>query len=245
MTGLFFKRAGAYIVDIIIVALVVSLLSFIPFLNPNRVLYSEKYNELVMVREQLDKNEISMEEYTQAYKPIAYEIYRLNLNYVVIDLVCVLFYFGIMQYFTDGQTIGKKLFQLRVVSKDDKPLTIMNFIIRSVVLSNLIISIALQGVVQFVSVENYYDLYNNINLVGSIITYIILFMVLVRVDGRGLHDFVANTKVISISEDEKEKEDKIIEEQKVLETEFEVKREKKIASSKKTTTTTKKSTKKS
>ena len=71
MTGLFFKRAGAYIVDIIIVALVVSLLSFIPFLNPNRVLYSEKYNELVMVREQLDKNEISMEENTQAYKPIA------------------------------------------------------------------------------------------------------------------------------------------------------------------------------
>ena len=45
-------------------------------------------------------------------------------------------------------------------------------------------------------VENYYNVYQNINLVGSIITYTIIFMVIVRRDGRGLHDYVANTKVV-------------------------------------------------
>ena len=46
--------------------------------------------------------------------------------------------------------------------------------------------------------ENYYTVYNNVNLIGSIILYMTLFMVLVRSDGRGLHDFVASTKVVEI-----------------------------------------------
>ena len=40
-----FKRAWAYLLDLVIVTLIVSLLSYIPILNPNRVAFSEKYNE--------------------------------------------------------------------------------------------------------------------------------------------------------------------------------------------------------
>ena len=46
LNGTFFKRVGAYILDILIVSLIVYLLSFIPFLNPNHNAYTEKYNEL-------------------------------------------------------------------------------------------------------------------------------------------------------------------------------------------------------
>jgi len=250
LTSLFFKRAGAYVFDLLIVSIVVSLLSYIPFLNPNRVLYSEKYNELVMVREQLDNNEISMDEYEQAYKPIAYEIYRLNTNYVIIDLICVLLYFVVFQFVFHGQTLGKRLFQLRVVRSDKKDATLINFFLRSIVLSNVIITILLQSIVYIFSVENYYSIYSNVNLVGSIILYIILFMTLVRQDGRGLHDFVGNTLVVDASVEDSKKEEKIKEEQKVMEAEFEIPREeKKKVSTKKTTsnkktTTTKKNTKK-
>ena len=45
-------------------------------------------------------------------------------------------------------------------------------------------------------------------------------MVIVRRDGRGLHDMVANTKVVYIGETQK---DQIAEEQKVMESEMEVK----------------------
>ena len=43
--------------------------------------------------------------------------------------------------------------------------------------------------------DNYYGLYQNINLVSYIIMYITLFFMLVRTDGRGLHDILANTIV--------------------------------------------------
>jgi len=231
LTRNFFKRACAYIFDILILSVLVSLLSYLPILNPNREQYSEKYNELIMVREQLDKNEISLDEFEQAYKPIAYELYRLNTNYVVIDLVCVLLYFVVFQYFFDGQTLGKRLFQIKIVSNNDEPLTILNYFLRAIVLSNVLISIALQCIVHFMSVDSYYEVYQNVNLVGSLILYIIVAMVLVRYDGRGLHDFVGNTKVIVIEKEMEEKKERKKEEQKVLESEYEIK-EKKVTKKK-------------
>ncbi len=236
MNHTFFKRIGAYVLDVLIVSLLVSLLSYVPFLNPSRDAYSEKYNELVNLQEQYTSNEISLDEYNQAFVPIAYEIYRYNTYYVIIDLVCTLLYFGVLQFFCKGQTIGKKLFQIRVVSNDERPLTIVNFILRTVVLSNMIISIALQCIVHFMDVDHYYMVYENVNLVGSIILYIMLFMIVVRADGRGLHDFVANTKVVL--DDPQVKEDKVEAEQKIID--LEAKEEKKKAPKKKMKKGTKK-----
>ena len=220
LTGTLFKRLGAYVFDILIVSMLVSLLSYLPILNPNRTQYSEKYNELVNVYEQYSKSEISESEYTEAGIPITYELYRLNVYYVVIDIVIVILYFGMLPYFLKGQTLGKRLFQLRIVGVKDKPLSIVNYLLRCVVLNNVLISIALQCIVYFMSVDTFYPVYQNVNLVGYIILYISLFMIIVRRDGRGLHDMVANTKVVYIGETQA---NALLEEQKVMESEMEVK----------------------
>ena len=221
LTGTFAKRAGAYILDMLIVSLVVMLLSYIPFLNPNHEAYIEKYNELVNVYEQFQNNEISEEEYNEAAIPISYELYHLNIPSTIIDLVCVIIYFGVLPFFFAGQTIGKKLFQIRIVSANDKPLTIGNYLLRCVILNNVLISIGLIAVIMFMNAGNYYAVYQNLNMVGYIIMYIILFMVLVRQDNRGLHDFIANTKVVFTNEEIENRLEKIEEEQKVLESELE------------------------
>ena len=239
MTGTFFKRLLAFILDILIVSLVVTLLSYVPFLNPNRDAYSEKYNELVNVYEQVEKNEISQEEYNEAAIPISYELYRLNIPTILVDIVCSLLYFGVLPFFMDGQTFGKKLFQLRVVSANDKSLNLINYLLRAVVLRNILISIALILVIYFMDASNYYAVYQNVNLVGYIIMYINLFMIVMRQDNRGLHDFVANTEVVFTHEEMENRLEKIEEEQKVLEKELEkkpVKNEKVVkAKTKKTT----------
>ena len=244
MTGTFFKRLLAFILDILIVSLVVTLLSYIPFLNPNRDAYSEKYNELVNVYEQVEKNEISQEEYNEAAIPISYELYRLNILTILVDIVCSLLYFGVLPFFMDGQTIGKRLFQLRVVSANDKPLNIVNYLLRAVVLRNILISLALLAVIYFMDASNYYNVYQNVNLVGYIIMYINLFMIVMRQDNRGLHDFVANTKVVFTQEEMENRLEKIEEEQKVLEKELEKKPAKTEKVVKAKTPKTKKNTKK-
>ena len=233
-----FKRAGAYLLDLVIVTLIVSLLSYIPILNPNRVAFSEKYNELSNLYTQYSKNEISNDEYEEAYIPISYEMYRLNSNYVILDIVIVLLYFGVLPFFTGGQTIGKKLLNLRITSIDDNELTLVNYLLRALILNNIIISIMEIIVVYTMKVDNFFNVYSNINLVGYIITYITLFMVIVKRDNRGLHDLVARTKVIKISED------KIEEEQAILVHEQEIKQEDNIIETKESPKDKKKSTSK-
>lgn len=244
MTGTLFKRIGAYILDVFIVTAVVTLLSYIPFLNPSRVQYSEKYNELMNVYEQYTKNEISESEYNEAYIPISYELYRLNTSYIIIDLVIVILYFGVAPFIFKGQTLGKKMMQIRIVSNSDKPLTLVNYLLRMVVLNNVLITVALISIVYLMSVDNYAGIYQNVNLVGYIITYISLFMIMVRRDGRGLHDFVANTKVVLTNEEMKRKLDAIEEEQRVLEKEMEIEKEPKKKEEKVINAKTKKTAKK-
>ena len=74
--------------------------------------------------------------------------------------------------------------------------------------------------------------------------YINLFMIVMRQDNRGLHDFVANTQVVFTHEEMENRLEKIEEEQKVLEKELEKKNDKKDKVVKAKTTKTKKTTKK-
>ena len=69
-------------------------------------------------------------------------------------------------------------------------------------------------------------------------------MILVRQDNRGIHDFVANTKVIFTEEEMAERLNKIEKEQKILEDELEKNKEEKIVKAKVRKTSAKKANKK-
>ena len=82
--NIFLKRLGAYVIDYLLVSFVIYGLLFIPFINPKNDEYQTKYNELINVNEQLIENEISKEEFEDAFVPIAYDLYRLNSSYVIV-----------------------------------------------------------------------------------------------------------------------------------------------------------------
>ena len=215
------KRISAYLLDFLLVLLLVTLLSYVPFLNPHRKEYSEKYNELVNVYDRFADGEISQAEYDEAYVPIAYEMYRYNTSYVVIDLVIVILYFAVLPFFSGGQTVGKKLFQIKIEGKDEKKLNFYQYLIRAVVLNNVLISILLQAIVYLMDVESYEFFYRNVNLAGYIIQYATLFLVFVRKDGRGLHDMIAGTRVVLTENQDKKRIGQIQVEEQVLDSELE------------------------
>ena len=228
------KRLGAYLIDYLIVTVIIYGVMLLPFVNPHKEEYNTKYNEVVRVNEQFQNNEISSEEFNEALIPIAYDLYRLNGSYVIVSTICFIGYFVIFQFLYKGQTIGKKIFKLKLASANDKPLSMVNYLVRAIILYNILIPIIELIIVFTMSSENYYNVYQNVNLVSYIIMYITLFFMLVRTDGRGLHDILANT----IVKDEKEIETKqeIIE---VKEKEEVKKSPKKKTPTKKTTTTKK------
>ena len=194
------KRLGAYLIDYLVVTVIIYGVMLLPFVNPHKEEYNTKYNEVVRVNEQFQNNEISSEEFNEALIPIAYDLYRLNGSYVIVSTICFIGYFVIFQFLYKGQTIGKKIFKLKLASANDKPLSMVNYLVRAIILYNILIPIIELVIVFTMSSENYYNFYQNVNLVSYIIMYITLFFMLVRTDGRGLHDILANT----IVKDEKE-----------------------------------------
>ena len=91
-------------------------------------------------------------------------------QYSIVDIVCYLLtvlYFVLMTYYT-GATLGKKLFQLRVVSTEDRKMTFFEVLYR-------------ESIGRFLS---------------GVIMNLGYLLILAQKEHRGLHDLLADTSVI-------------------------------------------------
>lgn len=175
----------------------------------NKLITLENYKDLIISK--YDDNKISKGEYKEIIEDInnqfdkvaEYYIYLLNKKGIpnsIITLVCTLLYFGIFQYFLKGQTIGKKLLKLKVVSASQKKINILNYILRSLVVNDVLLN-GIGIIFLILSSQKIYTQANSIlSILISISEAIIIYLVLTRADRRGLHDLLCNTKVISIEE---------------------------------------------
>lgn len=254
----FIKRLVAYTIDTVIILVVSSLLSSIPFLNKGMDNYQKTYKEyeqeynkyseyLKLFNDSYKDEEISEEEYVkltenQDYKKTietkyedkkisqdeyddiveeineefdliakdyVYILSKKGISNSVITLVCTLLYFGVIQYFLKGETVGKKIFKLKVVSANNKKLNIFNYLLRSLIVNDVLLNTINILFLMFATKTIYSQVNTIITSSISVIEGIIIFLVLTREDGRGLHDLLFNTKVIST--EEKQENQKIIE----------------------------------
>lgn len=159
-----------------------------------------------------DKTEVTQEEIdslkeniSNSYTNQFYDInYRLEKNSVIADIisiVMIIIYVGILPIFTNGQTVGKRLLRLKVVTKDEKEASFVQHTVRGLILYQSIFTILQMIFVGTLSVDHYYTALDFVTIARDLVTYIILFMVMVRVDGRGLHDFIAGTKVVMLDKE--------------------------------------------
>ena len=133
---------------------------------------------------------------------MAYKIAKNSSISSAIYIIVTILYFGIFNLVTDGQTLGKKIFKLKIVSSvsDDSKPNIVSYLIRSVLLYNTIYYLVSLIGIYTLNKENYYLVTNIVYQIQYYIQIIIICMVMLRTDGRGLHDILAKTKVISIND---------------------------------------------
>lgn len=167
---------------------------------------STEYQEIIAA--EYEDNQISKDEYTEIVKNVNNKfdqiandyIYILNKKGVsnsIITIVCTLLYFGILQYFLKGQTIGKKIIKLQVVSASDKKINIFNYLLRSLIVNDVLLNTISIIFLVFATKSIYTSANNIISMIISLVEALIIFLVLTREDRRGLHDLLFNTKVIS------------------------------------------------
>ena len=192
------KRIIAFVIDIVIVSLVVSLINLLP-LDPYKDKYKdtyEKYNEVVQKSTEDEKND-----YKDEIIELNYEVYKYRTYSSMFSATALILYFGVLPLVMNGQTLGKKIMKFRVVSNNEKKLNFWKYLIRIVILNNIWLSLINIGAVYVVSGVKFYYVTYVISMLSSLIYMLNLIMVMFRKDNRGLHDMVAGTKVILVSND--------------------------------------------
>ena len=225
------KRVMAYIIDVLIFSIVLTPIINWSVINPYIVEYTENYSQYTELIEQANAGEIDTEtdEYKDKIVDLNYNINKYKVISSSISVVGFILYFAVLQWALKGQTIGKKIMKIRVVAnKEDKKLNVGNYILRSLILNNIIFSIILIIGVYIFKAPGYYTLSMVVSYLQLLVMSLIMLMVVLRKDFRGLHDFVAGTKVIDLVvsvQDEASLEKEEVEEKQVIEVKEKVKKE--------------------
>ena len=249
-----FKRLVAYMLDMFLVTAIVFALTNIKQINfqlndHNKI--SKQYSEVVKkyekeetkfnkVKKKYENKKIKKSEYKEAeknfdnykkeyakdIKKYNYKLSNSSILATIMSISVVVLYFGVLQYFMHGQTLGKKLLKIKVIKNKEGNLSILNFILRCIILNGVIANIIIVIFVKVLSVNDFYNASYIVSNMQSIIELIILIMIFMTADNRGLHDYIANTKIVEIDSSgnivEEQKQDlEEVKDDKVIEAEVE------------------------
>ena len=203
-----YKRIIAYILDAFIVSILSYLITYFIPQNEDYKIAAKNYTNLL---NSYTNQEVSKDEFLELSNDYIYEINKNSITATIVSTVIAIGYYVILAYFMDGQTLGKKMMKIRIVSNNRKKLTMNNFLLRALVMNSILLNIF--GIIFVIGLNrNTYFKVNDIVTYIFGVIYIITFgMILFKEDRRGIHDYIANTKVVVIK-------DKVLEDEEELET---------------------------
>lgn len=137
--------------------------------------------------------------YLKIYKKLYSKVEKNSICYFIIYLITTIFYFVFFNYYTNGETLGKKIFHLKIVNNKDnnKKVSILSYIIRAIFLYQPIYYIIKLICVMTLNGNDYYSVTSIAYDIQYYLQFIIILTVMIKMDGRGLHDLLAGTRVAS------------------------------------------------
>ena len=191
----FVQRFGAFVIDFMIVFFVVSLISSM-FIDQKATdsLISQSNNLMNdLVKEKIDTNS-----FISQYSVLSYKIARNNGGLSLTMIVVNVLYFIVFQLYNKGQTIGKSLFKIRVVSNDGE-LEMNQMLFRSLIANSILMELISFAIMLFCKNDVYFYSVGVIEIMNYLIMFVSMIMILNHKDGRALHDKVVNTSVIRVN----------------------------------------------
>ena len=194
----FVKRLAAYIIDIMIVMFISSLLT-IPF-------NSESVNKLSqqtvdVTNEYLNKG-IDTSTYMNQSIDLSYQLSKLTGLSTVITIIIYVLYFIVFQYYMSGQTIGKRILNIRIEKNDNSDLTMNDIVIRNLINNSILCNIVVVILVLISKNVYFYgsSIIQMVQYMLIVVNVVNVFMIIIRKDGRSISDLIANTKVVNMKE---------------------------------------------
>ena len=189
----FGKRFLAYLIDIIIIAVVGS---FIVSFMPAQKVDTKAANKIV--KEYKDKK-ITAKEYTKKVSKYTHKVEKVKFPSYIISFTLTFIYFCLLQYKLKGQTLGKRFMKIKVVTEEDKDVGVNSLIIRSLIINELAFNM-LNMVSIYLFNDTMFTYTNSILTILNVTLLIICaFMVALKKEKRGIHDYLGKTKVVDIA----------------------------------------------
>lgn len=188
----FGKRFLAYIIDMIVISVVgIFITVFIPM---QEVDTSEANTAL----ENYMNGEITVEKYMNETASVNYELEQSRIPEYIVSLTLTFVYFVILQYKLNGQTVGKKVLNIRVENNKKGKLSVNSLIFRSLIINEIGFSmLSLLSILVF-NEGTYTTVSGILNMLNLCLILICAVMVIANKDKRGLHDVIAGTKVVEL-----------------------------------------------
>ncbi len=183
------KRFSAYIIDIIIISFISSFIFTIAFKDKieDYSNTSQEYMKKITKKEELNEKELN---------DIGYKFSKSTQTLTIITISTQIVYAIFLQYFLNGQTLGKKIMKIRIVSEKEKKLNPSLFVLRESIFYLIPLKI-IDIICLMVLKKTYYlSVTGIINDINSIIYIAIIGTIIFRKDERGLHEIISKTKVI-------------------------------------------------
>lgn len=194
----FFPRLIAYILDMLIISVILTLIMLVVPQSNNYSKYLEEYKK---VQTDFKAGEISSTEFINKSIEIVPDLDRSNVLTMIVEVVVLILYFVVFQCYNKGQTIGKKLMHIKVVSNDNSELNFNNYVMRSIIVNSLLVNIVVIGLVLFINKEIYFYTSYILQAIQSVLIIVSAFMMMYKKDGRGIQDYFAHTKVVMCEEE--------------------------------------------
>lgn len=216
------KRIGAYLVDMLIILVISNILSgFLPNHDKVTEVASESSTVISEYFEAVQNNDKDLDKYIERLNDCNYELAKVSVYSDLFTVVLYFLYFIVFQRYNSGQTIGKGLLKIEVVSSSEDEVTFKQMLLRGIVLfpivttllNCLIISIFNQGI---------YDSFSTFIMLlelGLLLSCVIPLLL----NKTGLHEVLSKTSVVEKGSFKKE-EGKVTKWKKTAENEQRVKK---------------------
>lgn len=188
----FTERLLAFFLDSIIVFLISSLIAS-SFSNKK---LEKLQTELENTVTNYMQGELTIEEYLEEIKDLTYEIEKNSTGINLVQLVISIGYFIIFTYLNKGQTLGKKLLKLKIVNEKEEKPTILQIMLRTSIIYQILPSLLIIILVLFIRKEYFLTIYSILTMITYIFILASAIMILYRNDKLGIQDILSKTKIV-------------------------------------------------
>lgn len=193
MNNSFLKRIFAFLIDIFILNVIVSIFTiFIPIENVN------KLNEQLMEStSSYTSGKIDDSTYLSLVYDTQYDLEKETIPISIISLVISLLYFVVLPYYNNGKTLGKKLNNIKIVKTDGSSLEMNDLVIRSFINNSIFVSLV-ELVLIFIIKDPKIMVTTSIifTYLQTFILFISLMMIIFTKKKQGIHGIISKTEVV-------------------------------------------------